>query len=118
MSEVVTIENANLAYEAIEHESPQARYASRLKFACCRQCGTDYGMQPVYWKTLEEMSEASIKLHSWHELPDRPDRDEYLFYPCRFCNPDGNIPDGFVPLAVDEVLIWFTDPMQQGGDSE
>ena len=105
----MTIEQRlSLEQEDRRHEGTLAQLGDRHKFTGCRQCGSKDGMQAVYWKTLGKMSKASSKLFDWHELPGR---DEYLFYPCYFCNPDRNIPDGFVPLAVDEVLAWFDDPL-------
>lgn len=103
-----SIETAEMQHREALDDRPQDRYAGRRKFTGCRECGSVDGMQAVHWKTLEKMSKASIELFNWHELLGR---DEYLFYPCRFCNPNRNVPGDFVPLAIDEAMAWFDDPM-------
>ena len=91
------------------HESTQARLAGRLKSACCHRCGSEDGMKAVYRDTMIQY--GVVYSRSWHR---EPGQDGYLFYPCFHCNPDRNIPAGFIQMTPDEVLDWVnrnTNPM-------
>jgi len=104
VSEVITIESAELAYEARDHESTQARLSGRLKFACCRRCGSADRMQAVHQNTLAEMTGIELSWLTWYYSTGN---DEYLFYPCPLCNPTRIIPTGFELLSLPGVLYWI-----------
>ena len=112
MSKVITIEAAELAYDAHRHESNLARLGGRRKFQFCYQCGSQDGMQAVRRETLEEMPrtrEGGEILATWHR---EPGNDEYLFHSCLSCNRDKVVPAGYISMTADEVLNWLDrDPM-------
>lgn len=98
-------QRSDLEREDRDHESTQARLAGRLKFACCRQCGSADGMQAVHGDTLTEMPPPVL----WYK---RLDEVEYLFYPCPQCNHWRNIPDGYTHASLDDIQNWLNrDPM-------
>ena len=112
MSEVITIEAAELAYDAHRHEGTLARYAGRRKSACCRLCGSPDGMQKVHRDTLTIMEPAQIAaLAPWYS--ELGNDAEYLFFTCRSCNQDRIVPDTFEALSLADVIYWLNpDPMQ------
>ena len=109
----MTIEQRlDLEREDRRRESTQARLGGRRKFAMCRRCGSNYGMQNVHRDTLAEMPLPTLnwiksrKFGWYREL----DNDEYLFYPCSTCNPGRVVPDGF--MAMHDIQAWLDrDPM-------
>lgn len=119
MVNVATIETAELAYEAVDYESTQARLADRGKYTGCRECGTDYGMQSVHRETLTVMTDHEIRLFApWYRYRESL-TDDYLYYPCPTCNRSVVcnqpivIPDDFVPVPTGDVLTkWrIANPM-------
>lgn len=109
MSEIVSLESANLAYDARDYESTQARLGGRGKFTGCRECGGGFGMHGICREALAMMY-YSQKYVCWHK---EKGNDEYLFVVCGTCNPDKIIPDGFTELTAQNVLDWLDrDPMQ------
>lgn len=95
-----------------DQESTQSRLAGRLKFACCRRCGSADGMQKVHRRTLAEMTDTEIAaLASWYRL-EPSYMAEYRYYPCPRCNRGIIISRDFVIVSTDEVLEWRNaDPM-------
>lgn len=113
MSEVITIENANLERDAIRHEDTLARLGGRGKFDWpCLECGSPDGMRSVHREILAMLSHNIMERLSWYR---EPGNDLVLYYSCWACNPDGKrTPNDWEPLSADEVLAWLnddTDPM-------
>ena len=110
MSEVITIENATMERREAMDTRPQDRYAGRLKFACCRQCGSDFGMRSMEREVVAMLCpDAIASLAPWYE---EPDNDLVLYYPCFVCNYLGErIPDAWEKLEAEEdVLEWCKQP--------
>jgi hypothetical protein len=112
MSEIATLENAELAYDAIEYEGTQAQLAGRLKSACCRQCGGVDGMDSVHRETLVQLTAHHIALLApWYR---QPGNSEYLFRACDRCNRRGVMPIGYERVRIIDIPGWLgdTDIMQ------
>ena len=104
-----TEQQLDLEREDRHHESTQARLSDRLKFACCRRCGSADGMQSVHRDTLASMPIKRIGLLAdIYAIYGEPGNDEYLFYPCPHCNRDRVIFDGYESLSLRDVLYWIT----------
>jgi len=104
----------DLEREDRDHESTQARYARRLKFACCPECGGNFGMRGVARDELAAMSILTIRLLA--PLYREPGNSEYLFFTCRDCNKDKIIPDGFELIAGQSVLAWANEQRPMAPD--
>ena len=105
MSDVITIEAAELAYDAHCHEDTLARLGGRRKFAGCRECGSMDGMQAVHHETLNSMPAEAFRLLD--TLYYRAGNSTYLFYACHHCNRDKVIPDDLSALGLDDILCWI-----------
>lgn len=104
-----TEQRLDLEREDRRHESTQSRYAGRLKFTGCHECGGVDGMRSVHHDELQRfatpLSAAVTQLLM--TLYSEPGNSEYLFYSCRYCNGDGIIPDSYEPMSLADVLYWI-----------
>ena len=111
MSQIVAIENAELAYDAHRHEGTLARYAGRRKFTGCPECGSTFGMFGATQEQIIEFLPGAIKRFApWYKDPAN---DLVLYYPCWQCNfgSQYSVPDGFEPISVTNVLYWSCSAM-------
>jgi len=112
----ISEETAAMQRDEAMDAKPQDRYVGRRKFTCCRECGSVDGMQAICREALEDMAAVTIQwLAGKYQYQQN---DEELFYPCHFCNPDRDVPDGYTSLTVAEVMTWLDrDPMQPDYDA-
>lgn len=105
-------ERLDLERDDRRHESTQARLGGgRLKFTCCPECGSDFGMHGVCREALAESSSTAIERFApWYRDSDN---DLLLYYPCLMCNRGGeHIPDWLEWMTEQDVLAWLNaDPM-------
>ena len=119
MSNVVTIENAELERDAYHYESNLARLGDRRKFTWrCRECGSEFGMRGVDLETLIISPRVTLDaLAPWYKDPGN---DRMLYHPCLYCNYHGDRTGGMERLEIEDVLAWlnrnYVSPDQMAPD--
>jgi len=111
MSEVITIETAEMQRREAIDTKPQDRYSGRRKYVWrCLECGSDFGM---FSTTREQMAEflpfmpRAIETRApWYR---EPGNIRVLYHRCWTCNFDGErpIPSGFELLTTADVAAWL-----------